>query len=334
MGVALRDILSDYKKPVDWGGLSGDCAVDGNNALYQFLTTIRQPDGTPLMDSHGRVTSHLSGLFFRVSSFLENGMRPVFIFDGKPPDFKSETIESRREMKLKAEEAYKKAVMVGDTKEAFRQARSATKVDAGIIESSKKLLLLMGIPCFEAPSEGEAQAAVMAARGDVLYSVSQDYDSLLFGAPKLVRNMTVSRKRKVRGRTITVSPERIVLTEVLSGLGVSREQLIEMGILIGTDFNEGVKGVGAKTALKIVRDGRFEEQISEKMPGFDPLPVKDFFLNPPYSSGYDLRWKSCDADGIIDFLCVDYEFSRGRIEPVLEKLNRREGQKTLDSWFG
>ncbi|MDD4126547.1 MAG: flap endonuclease-1, partial [Methanomicrobium sp.] len=328
-----RDILSDCKKPVGWDELSGECAVDGNNALYQFLTTIRQPDGTPLMDSKGRVTSHLSGLFFRVSNFLETGMRPVFIFDGKPPDFKSGTIETRREMKQKAEAAYRDAVAVGDTKEAFRQARSATKVDAEIIDSSKKLLALMGIPCLEAPSEGEAQAAVMAARGDVAYSVSQDYDSLLFGTPKLVRNMTVSRKRKVRGRTISVNPEKIILGDVLSGLEISREQLIEMGILIGTDFNEGVRGVGAKTALKIVRDGKFEETVAEKMPDFDPKPVKDFFLNPPFTSEYSLKWKACDNEGIIEYLCDNYEFSRVRIDPLLEKLNHKKGQKTLEQWF-
>ncbi|MDD3406645.1 MAG: flap endonuclease-1 [Methanomicrobium sp.] len=333
MGVALRDILQDYKKPVGWDELSGSCAVDGNNALYQFLTTIRQPDGTPLMDSHGRVTSHLSGLFFRVSNFLENGMRPVFIFDGKPPEFKSGTLDGRRELKKKAEAAYKEAVMVGDTKEAFRQARSATKVDSEIIESSKKLLSLMGIPFMDAPSEGEAQASVMAAKGDVQYSVSQDYDSLLFGAPRLVRNMTVSRKRKVRGRTITVSPEKIILSEVLSGLGLSRENLIEIGILIGTDFNEGFRGIGAKTALKIVREGKYNEYISEKKPESDFGHVKEFFLNPPFEGGYDLKWKSCDNDGVIDYLCGEYEFSRGRIDPLLDKLNQKKGQKTLEQWF-
>ena len=333
MGVALRDILLDYKNPVDWNELAGNCAVDGNNALYQFLTTIRQPDGTPLMDTSGRVTSHLSGLFFRLSNFLENGMHPVFIFDGKPPQFKSETIIIRREKKEKAKEAYMEAIAVGDTKEAFRQARSATKVDSEIIESSKKLLKLMGVPYFEAPGEGEAQAAVMAMSGDVKYSISQDYDSLLFGAPRLVRNMTVSRRRKVRGRTISVNPEKIVLSDVLSGLMITREELIEMGVLIGTDFNEGVRGVGAKTALKIVREGKFAETISEKLPGFDPDPVKEFFLNPPYSSDYNLEWKAVDFDGIIDYLCGDYEFSRGRIDAILEKLNVKQGQKTLEQWF-
>lgn len=333
MGVAFRDILPDYKKPIGWDELAGNAAVDGNNALYQFLTTIRQPDGTPLMNSQGRVTSHLSGLFFRVSNFLENGMRPVFIFDGKPPEFKSETLSKRRDLKKKAEDAYKEAVFIGDTKEAFRQARSATKVDAEIIESSKKLLSLMGIPFMDAPSEGEAQAAVMAAKGDVSYSISQDYDSLLFGAPKLVRNMTVSRKRKIRGRTITVSPEKILLKEVLSGLEVTRENLIEMGILIGTDFNEGIKGVGAKTALKIVREGNFEEYISEKMPDFHPLPVKDFFLNPPHTSQYTLNWQTPDNEGIIDYLCGTHDFSKGRIEPQLARINKGSGQKTLEQWF-
>ncbi|MBP2133921.1 flap endonuclease-1 [Methanomicrobium sp. W14] len=333
MGVAIRDILADYKKKTEWNELSGDCAFDGNNALYQFLTTIRQPDGTPLMDSRGRVTSHLSGLFFRVSNFLENGMRPVFVFDGKPPEFKAGTIEARREIKSKAEDAYKMAVREGDIKEAFRQARSATRVDGETVRTSKKLLDLMGVPYLDAPSEGEAQAAVMAAKGDVSYSVSQDYDSLLFGAERLVRNLTVSRKRKVRGRTVSVEPEKIVLSEVLAGLGISRENLIEIGVLIGTDFNDGVHGVGAKTALKIVRKGEFNKYAAEKMPGFDPEPVVEFFSSPPYTSEYDLKWKSCDTDGVREFLCGEYEFSAGRIDPVLEKLNHKNGQKTLEQWF-
>ncbi|WOF16547.1 flap endonuclease-1 [Methanoplanus sp. FWC-SCC4] len=333
MGVALRDILSDYKNPAGWDKLSGKGAFDGNNALYQFLTTIRQPDGTPLMDREGRVTSHLSGMFFRVSNFLEKGMKPVFIFDGRPPDFKSDTIKERREAKEKAEIAYKRAVSVGDTQEAYKQARSATKVDAEIIESSKRLLSLMGIPVVDAPSEGEAQAAFMVINGDVSFTVSQDYDSLLFGAPKLVRNLTVSRKRKVRGRTITVNPEFILLPEVLFGLGITVENLIEMGILIGTDFNEGIRGVGAKTALKIVKNDNFDSFIKEKAPEFDPYPVKEFFLNPPCHRDYNLKWDKTDSDKLFEMLCEEYDFSHARVESVLDKLNEGAGQKTLDQWF-
>jgi len=333
MGVAIRDILADYKTPVAWDKIPGIAAIDGNNTLYQFLTIIRQPDGTPLMDHEGRITSHLSGLFFRISGFIEKGIQPVFIFDGKPPVFKEDTVVKRREGRARAREAWVRAVEEGDIKEAYKQARSAARVDSSIVESSKNLLGLMGIPVIDAPSEGEAQAAVMVQRGDVSYSVSQDYDSLLFGAPKLIRNLTVSGKRKIRGRTITVSPERIILSDVLDGLGVNREELIEIGILIGTDFNEGIRGVGAKTALKLVKKGEFVKTIREKTPEFDPGPVKDFFLNPPHITGYDLKWSSPDENGLYEMLCGMHDFSRNRVQTVLEKMCVSSDQKTLDQWF-
>jgi len=333
MGVAIRDLISDYKTPVDWGELRGSAAVDGNNALYQFLTTIRQPDGTPLMDREGRVTSHLSGIFFRVVTFLENDIKPVFIFDGAPPDFKSDTLEQRRERKAVAETAYRHAVEVGDTVSAFRHARAATKVDETIVAGTKELLGYMGIPCIDAESEGEAQAAYMVMNGDVRYSISQDYDSLLFGAPRLVRNLTVSRKRKMQGRTITVNPEQILLSEVLDGKGITREELVEIGILVGTDFNSGVKGVGAKTALKIVKSGKFDETFEEKEPEFNPQPIKDFFLNPPVSKDYSLSWSHVDREGVISYLCGKHDFSEDRINSVLERIGVKCGQKTLDSWF-
>lgn len=333
MGVAIRDLISEYKSPIDWGQLRGSAAIDGNNALYQFLTTIRQPDGTPLMDSKGRVTSHLSGIFFRIVSFLENGIKPVFIFDGAPPEFKSETLSGRRAMKEVAETAYRHALEVGDTASAFRHARAATRVDENIISGTKELLGHMGIPCIDAISEGEAQAAYMVINGDVSYSISQDYDSLLFGAPRLVRNLTVSRKRKIRGRTVTVTPEEIMLSDVLKGKGITREELIEIGILIGTDFNPGIPGVGAKTALKIVKSGRFMEIFEEKDPDFDPLPVKEFFLNPPVLKEYSLSWSHVDREGIMSYLCDKHDFSEERLSSVLERIGVKSGQKTLDNWF-
>ena len=281
MGVALRDILAGYKVPVAWESLPGIAAVDAHNALYQFLSIIRQPDGTPLMDRDGRVTSHLSGILFRNVNFLERGIRPVYVFDGPPPEFKTRTIEERRIARAEAGVRWEKALAAGDIGEAYKQARSSSRIDQFVIDSSKKLLALMGIPYIEAPSEGEAQATHLVVNGDAAYVVSQDYDNLLFGAPVLVRNLTVSGKRKVHGRSITLNPERVLLPEVLKGLGITREELIQIAILVGTDFNTGIKGVGAKTALKMVREGSFEKIIIEKDPDFDPHPVIDFFRKPP-----------------------------------------------------
>jgi len=333
MGVALRDIIADYKIPVPWEGLSGVAAVDANNALYQFLTIIRQPDGTPLMDQQGRVTSHLSGILFRMVNFLEKGIKPVFVFDGKPPELKEATIEVRRKSRDEAGEKWRAAVERGDEEEAYRQARSSARVDETIIATSKDLLGLMGIPYVQAAGEGEAQAAFMVQRGDARYAVSQDYDTLLFGAPILARNLTVSGKRKVRGRVISVNPERVILADVLAGLKLTREDLIKVGILIGTDFNPGVPGVGAKTGLKIVQRGEFDSKIAEKCPDFDPAPVIDLFLRPPVTTDYTLAWGHPDVAGIRRMLCDGYDFAQDRVDAALERYTAKSGQKTLENWF-
>lgn len=333
MGVALREVLKDYKVPVEWDSLSGTAAIDGNNALYQFLTIIRQQDGTPLMNSEGKVTSHLSGLFFRTARFLEYGIKPVYVFDGKPPDLKSSTIAKRREVRDRAGDALKVAQKEGDVAESYKQARAATRVDEWVIASSKELLTAMGIPFVDAPSEGEAQAAYMVQRGDLEFSVSQDYDSLLFGVPVLVRNLAVSGKRRVRGRTITVVPEKLYLAQVLEGLQITRENLIEMSILIGTDFNEGIRGIGPKTALKIVHNDAFQTTLAERAPDFDPEPVMDFFRSPPVTDAYDIAWKTPDEDALRSLLCDRYEFTPERVDAVLTKMRTTAGQKTLDQWF-
>jgi flap endonuclease-1 len=333
MGVALRDIIAEYKTPVTWEALPGIAAIDANNALYQFLTIIRQPDGTPLMDQHGRITSHFSGILFRAASFLEKGIEALFVFDGKPTALKQATIDERRKIRDTAGEKWKEALERGDEEEAYKQARSSTRVDTTIIETSKELLGLMGIPIVQAPGEGEAQASYMVAKGDARYVVSQDYDTLLFGAPLLVRNLTVSGKRKIRGRQITVSPERIVLADTLAGLHLTREQLIEIGILIGTDFNPGIAGVGAKTGLKIVQKGEFAQKIKEKQPDFDPAPVMDMFLHPPVTNEYSLAAGHPNPEGIKKMLCDGYDFSEERVNKAMEGFTVKAGQKTLESWF-
>jgi flap endonuclease-1 len=268
-----------------------------------------------------------------MANFLEKGIKPVFVFDGKPDDLKMATIDKRRKVRDTAGERWKEALERGDEAEAYKQARSSTRVDETIIGTSKELLRLMGIPIVQAPGEGEAQASYMAIKGDARYVVSQDYDTLLFGAPMLVRNLTVSGKRKIRGRQITVSPERIVLADFLGGLKISREQLIQIGILVGTDFNVGVEGVGAKTGLKLVLKGEFESKLKEKMPDFDPAPVIDMFLHPPVTDDYAIAAGHPDAEGIRKMLCDGYDFSEERVNKAMEGFSVKAGQKTLESWF-
>ncbi len=333
MGVALRDIIADYKTPLSWEALAGVAAVDAHNALYQFLSIIRQPDGTPLMDQRGRVTSHLSGILFRAVNFMEKGIRPVWVFDGAPPEFKQDTIDQRRLIREQARERWQEALERGEVEEAAKHARASSRIDQEVITTSKNLISLLGMPSVDAPSEGEAQAAHMVSRGDARYVVSQDYDTLLFGAPVLMRNLTVSGRRKLRGRTITVNPERITLAEVLSGLQISREDLIRIAILVGTDFNAGVRGIGAKTALRIVRNGEFDTVAAEKLPETDTGAIMEFFISPPVSADYAVAWHEPDREGVLSMLCDSYDFSPDRVEKALDGLMVKTGQKTLDSWF-
>ncbi len=333
MGVDLRELVLPYKKEIALEELRGIAAVDAFNALFQFITIIRQPDGTPLMDKTGRVTSHLSGILFRTANLMEKGIKPLFIFDGTPPPFKEETVQMRRDGRALAETLHKEALARGDIEEAYKQARAASRIDSTIIASAKRLITLLGLPVVDAPSEGEAQAAYMTISGDVGYAVSQDYDTLLFGSPALVRNLTVSGKRKMHGRSITVNPEKIFLDDLLFGQKISREELIQIGILVGTDFNRGCYGIGVKTGIKIVKEGGYEKTLKEKMPDFDPVPVEQFFLHPPVTKDYSLEWKTPDFEGIRAMLCEEYDFGEERVNRALSGLGLKIGQKTLDSWF-
>ncbi|MCQ6961699.1 flap endonuclease-1 [Methanolobus chelungpuianus] len=338
MGVDLGDLLK--KKPVELSDLSSKViAIDAYNTLYQFLSIIRQRDGTPLKDSKGNVTSHLSGLLYRMSSLMEAGIKPVFVFDGKPPEMKSSTIEKRVEARENAKIKWTQAQEAGLAEEAYKYAQASSRVDATIVEDSRKLLDAMGIPFVDAPSEGEAQAAYMVSRGDADYTGSQDYDSLLFGAPRVVRNLTVSGKRKVPRKNlyVDVKPEIMQLEETLNGLGISREQLIDIALCVGTDYNPGLANIGPKKALKLVKEhGGIKEVLARtgnEIPGL--ADIKEFFMNPPVTKDYALRWKKPKTDSVLQLLCDEHDFSRERVTKALEKLEASSGagQRTLDSWF-
>ncbi len=340
MGVDIGEILE--RKDVEIGYFSGKkIAIDALNALYQFIAIIRQPDGTPLKDSQGRITSHLSGILYRVSNMVEEGLKPVFVFDGKPPEFKKAEIEERRRIREEAEEKWKKALEMGLKEEARKFAQASARVDRYIVESAKELLRLMGIPIVQAPSEGEAQAAYMASNGDVEYTGSQDYDSLLFGSPRLARNLAITGKRKLPGKNVYVEikPEIIDLKKNLERLGITREQLVDIALLIGTDYNEGVEGIGIKKAYKYVKNygDIFKVLRVLRVQPKEPIEeIREFFLNPPVTDDYSLKFEKPDEDGIIEFLCEEHDFSRDRVEKAIEKLKSGFGtsQMTLERWFG
>ena len=265
MGVKLKDLASPRKTSFE--NLSGNSiAIDGYNIIYQFLTTIRGPTGEPLMNSKGKITSHITGLFYRNINLLNNNIRPIYVLDGKPPQLKSTLIKKRKEIREKNQEKYQKAMEEGDQEQARRYAHSMIKINEDIINDVKKILELLGIQCIQAPAEGEATAAYMNDIGLVNYTVSQDYDSLLFGAKRLCRNLTVSGKRRIprTNRFIDVDPEIIDLKEFLRINEITREQLVDIAILIGTDYNpDGFTRIGPKTAIKHIKKYNNIENIED-----------------------------------------------------------------------
>lgn len=344
MGVRLRSLVR--KSPLNLKHLSGaKVAIDAYNALYQFLAIIRQADGTPLKDRTGKITSHLSGLFYRTSNIMQMGIKPIYVFDGIPPALKEMEIKHRAKVKEEATIAYEKAVAKGDMEKARLYAQATSRLKDYMEDDSKRLLNLMGIPWIQAPSEGEAQAAHMARRGHAEYCASQDYDTLLFGAPKLVRNVTVSGRRKLPSKNIYVEviPELIVLNDVLKECEINYEQLVDVGILIGTDFNpDGIKGLGPKTALKLIKEhGNIERALphikNAKFPN-PPEKIREIFLHPKVRDDYTLKWKEVNFAGIVDFLVKEKDFGEARVNRALEKMRngaqKMKGKTTLENWFG
>jgi len=348
MGVNLRELIPESaKEEVDLKALKGRIiALDAYNMLYQFLAAIRQPDGTPLMDRQGRVTSHLSGLFYRTINMAEHGIKPVYVFDGIPPEMKKAELARRMKLKEKAERKLEEARRLGRREEARKYAMQAARLTRDMAEEAKRLLDAMGIPWVQAPSEGEAQAAYMARKGDAWAAGSQDYDSLLFGAPRLVRNLAITGKRKLPGRNVYVEvrPEIIYLDRLLKGLGLTREQLIVVAILLGTDYNPGgIPGYGPKTALRHVMTYKDPEKalraVEHLSGGYDLVAIYKYFLNPDVTDDYKIEFRPPDEDAIYRILVEEHDFNPDRVKRAIERLKKayREHLKAkqvgLDAWF-
>ena len=342
MGVNLSDLTEP--KSMEMEDLRGKkVAIDTYNIVYQFMSAIRQPDGYPLCDSKGRTTSHLTGLLHRTASLIEAGIEPVFVFDGKPHPLKQATLDGRKERREKAEQEWKDAVERGDMKTAHTKAQQTSRMTDEVKESAKELIRYMGLPIVDAPSDGEQEAAYICRRKDVWATASQDFDSLLFGTPVLLRNLTMTGRRKVPGKDIyrEIKTEVIDSEEFLRNLGISREQLVDMCILMGTDFNTGIKGIRPKKALKLVRDnGDLESvlrKIGEDIPDYQE--IRGIFLDYEGSDDYSVEHGPLDRQAVVDML-TSYDFSADRVNSALDRIEsarkeeeRKRKQKALDAWF-
>jgi len=314
--------------------------IDAHNVLHQFLASIRQKDGTPLKNSKGEITSHLTGLFHRTANMVEAKIRPVYVFDGKPHPLKAKTLDERRKRKELAEKEYIDALEAGDLKKARTKAQQTSRVTEEIIQQSKKLLEALGIPYIQAPSEGEAQASYMVKAGDAYAVGSQDFDCLLVGSPVLVRNLTSSGRRKLPGKEAytKVYPKQIRLKQNLKTLGIKHKQLVDMAILIGTDFNDGIKGIGPKKSLDLIKkNGNVENALATLgaigAPTFETInEIRKIFLDPVVIKDYTLEWSGLDREKVINILCDEHQFKIDRVEPVIDKFSNIEQmmkQKTL-----
>tara|TARA_Y100000296_G_scaffold86864_1_gene128303 strand:- start:268 stop:1308 length:1041 start_codon:yes stop_codon:yes gene_type:complete len=345
MGLNISEIIP--RKEIEISDLNGEIVcVDAFNILYQFLSSVRQIDGTPLMDNKKRITSHLSGIFYRNVSLLSEGIKLVYVFDGEAPELKEKTHIKRKEGRDLAKERYEQAKKEEDIGSIRKYSSQLLRLDGEMITESKELLEAMGIPVIQAPSEGESQAAHLSkTHENVFAAASQDYDSLLFGAKNLVRNLTLSRKRRTVSGWVEVKPELIELEKVLNSLEINLDQLICLGILVGTDYNpKGIPGIGQKRALEIVRKYRqpvlIFESVEEQMMS---LPEEDRFnwqeifqlFHKPDVQDFEFKFNKVDEEKIREILVERHDFSNDRVEKQLEKLRHikeKQQQKGLGEW--
>ncbi len=340
MGLKLKQLIVREKTNLEFFA-SKVVAIDAYNAIYQFLAIIRGPDGSYLSDPNGRVTSHLSGLFYRNIRFLSIGIKPVYVFDGKPPSLKSVEIERRRQIKRDATIKYEKAISQGNLQDARKYAQQTSVMKDTMVEDSKKILSLFGIPYIDAPSEGESTAAHLTKTGQAYATASQDFDSVLFGAKRLVRNFSNSGRRKIPNRNtyIEIVPEIIDYEKTLKELGVTREQIVDIGILIGTDFNpDGFPRIGPKTALKMIKEhSKLEKipQIQDKLSEVDYEQIRRIFLEPKVAHVSEIKFEKINFDAIIKYLVDERSFSFDRVQTSLNRLKKSIERKsqTLEKWF-
>jgi flap endonuclease-1 len=317
-------------------------AVDASIEIHQFLALVRKPNGELFTNKEGKVTSHLIGLLFRTTRLIsEYGINLIFVFDGKPPELKKGEILRRRIEKEKAMKEWIEALIKQDYRKAFSKAVVTGKIDEEILNSTKRLLNLLGIPYIEAPSEAEAQAAYMAINGTAWACATKDYDALLFGAPRIVRYLSIKGFEFLPSKGIMrpIKPELVIAEEVYKELNINREQLIDLAILVGTDFNEGIKGIGPKKALELIKKYKKIENmplnIRKKLPD-NYEEIRNFFLNPPVLKEFSIKFGDIDEKGLIEFLVHEMDFSEERVRGAIERMRKgiiKRKQGSLNYWF-
>ncbi|KAK4653730.1 Elongation of fatty acids protein 2 [Podospora pseudocomata] len=321
-------------------------AIDASMSIYSFLIAVRS-DGQQLMNEDGETTSHLMGMFYRTLRMVDNGIKPLYVFDGAPPKLKSGELAKRFQRKQEAHEGLEEAKETGTTEEVEKFSRRTVRVTREHNAECQKLLKLMGIPYIIAPTEAEAQCAVLARAGKVYAAASEDMDTLCFDSPILLRHLTFSEQRKEPIQEIHVA-------KVLEGLGMERKQacyFVDLCILLGCDYLDPIPKVGPSTALKLIREHKTLEGVVKFMKE-DPkskyvIPedwpfedARDLFFNPDVRQAddplCDFKWEKPDIEGLVQFLVKEKGFSEDRVRGAaarLEKNMKSSQQSRIEGFF-
>ncbi|TPX57175.1 hypothetical protein PhCBS80983_g04040 [Powellomyces hirtus] len=314
-------------------------AIDASMSIYQFLIAVRQQDGMQLTNEAGETTSHLMGIFYRTIRMVENGIKPVYVFDGKPPALKADELTKRLEKRTEAQAGLDAATEAGDTENIDKFSRRTVKVTKEHNMECRKLLKLMGIPYIEAPCEAESQCAALARAGKVYAAGSEDMDTLTFGTPILLRHLTFSEARKM-------PIAEIHLDKALEGLGMTMNQFIDLCILLGCDYCDSIRGIGPHRAVALMKEhGTLEKVLASLDPKKYPVPetweykqARELFRKPDVidPDTIDLNWEQPDEEGIVEFMVREKNFNEERVRNSVQKLSKLLKQGTqgrLDSFF-
>ncbi|XP_053576443.1 flap endonuclease 1 [Bombina bombina] len=313
-------------------------AVDASMCIYQFLIAVRQ-DGNVLQNEEGETTSHLMGMFYRTIRMVEHGIKPVYVFDGKPPQLKSGELAKRSERRAEAEKQLEAAQEAGEAENIEKFNKRLVKVTKQHNEECKQLLKLMGIPYVDAPCEAEATCAALVKAGKVYGAATEDMDALTFGTPVLLRHLTTSEAKKL-------PIQEFHLNRALQEMEMTYEQFVDLCILLGSDYCETIRGVGPKRAIDLIRQHKSIEEILENI-DLKKYPVpenwlhkeaRQLFLNPEVidPETLELKWTEPDEEGLVEFMCKEKQFSEDRIRNGAKKLTKnRQGstQGRLDDFF-
>jgi len=345
MGTNLSPLIKETKKIVTIKNFVGKrIAIDAFILMHQFANSAKSHDGKPLRDRHGNITSHLSGFFYRTIYLRENNIYPIYVFDGKANILKSEEIKKRRASKEIIDHKYREVQDIG-TDEEKNKYFSAPKIRRNMIDDAKELLKLLGTCVVQAPQDGESQCSELVSTGKAFCVNSKDYDSFLFGAKRVVRNLSKTKTRKMYGRTIGVDIEYYSLEKILTNLDITHSQLIDIGLLTGTDFTKGIKGIGPKTALKLVKKYNSIENIHKENAKIgDNLIIQDYeniikakniFTNPVVNKDIKIKFNKPNYKGIIEFL-LERDFNKERVEKKVkyfkDKISTKR-QTTMNDFF-